>query len=136
AVSHTLPGAIGVARALPAPASDAPAATRRETTATPAFEAVAAGPTLELPSVLVLALLLPWALALAFAALRFGLQWRSLRRWARRLHDDDTAPSPGLASQARRLAGDLRLAQAPSLHVVAGLASPMLLPGGRLLLPE
>ncbi|MBW8311113.1 MAG: M56 family metallopeptidase [Rhizobium sp.] len=136
AVSHALPGAIGVARATPAPVGDAAPAARTETTSAPAFETTDPGPMLELPSVLVLALLLPWSLALAFAALRFGLQWRSLRQWARRLRDDDTAPSPELASQARRLAGDLRLAQPPSLHVVAGLASPMLLPGGRLLLPE
>lgn len=136
AVSHTLPGAIGVARATPSAASEAPAAARTGTTPAPAPGTNVQNPTLELPSVLVFALLLPWALALAFAALRFGLQWRSLRQWARRLHDDETAPSPELASQARRLAGDLHLARAPSLHVVAGLASPMLLPGRRLLLPE
>lgn len=136
AVSHTLPGAIGVARTTPSPAVEATPATRTETTPTPAAETTAETPALELPSLLVFALLLPWTLALAFAALRFGLQWRTLRQWARRLREDDTSPSPELAAQARRLAGDLRLAQPPSLHVLAGLASPMLLPGGRLLLPE
>ena len=68
------------------------------------------------------ALLLPWTLALAFAALRFGLQWRSLRQWARRLRDDHAAPSPELARQAQRLAGDLRLAQPPNCS--PGSAAP------------
>lgn len=136
AVSHTLPGAIGVARATPAASPAAPPAAPGETTPAPAVEAAGQDPALPLPQAVVFALLLPWSLGLAFAALRFGLQWRSLRRWTHRLRADDTAPSRELASQARRLAGDLHLSQPPSLHVVAGLASPMLLPGGRLLLPE
>lgn len=142
AVSHTLPGAIGVARAAPPARSEAPPTAPAEASpptravATTAATTAATGAALELPAILVFALLLPWKLALALAALRFALQWRTLRRWARRLRSDDTGPSPELAAQARRLAGDLRLAQPPSLHVVPGLASPMLLPGGRLLLPE
>ena len=91
---------------------------------------------LTLPVLATVLLWLPWAIGLAFAGTRLALQWRHLRRWSRALATHQAPPARALSEQARALGDQLGLAQLPSLHVVPGLASPMLLPGARLLLPE
>lgn len=107
-----------------------------ETAAPEPTPALARTTVLTLPVLATVLLWLPWAIGLAFAGLRFALQWRELRRWSRALATHDAPPLPAVSEQARALGDELRLAQLPSLHVVPGLASPMLLPGARLLLPE
>lgn len=91
---------------------------------------------LNLPDVAVVALLLPWALGLLFVALRLANQWRQLRRWTRTLASREMRPAAPLAAMTQGLAREMVLPRTPSLHVVAGLPSPLLLPGARLLLPE
>ncbi|WP_290887488.1 M56 family metallopeptidase [Arenimonas sp.] len=91
---------------------------------------------LTLPVLATVLLWLPWAIGLAFAGTRFALQWRHLRLWSRALAIHDAPPAHAVSEQARALGDQLGLAQLPSLHLVPGLASPMLLPGARLLLPE
>lgn len=92
--------------------------------------------TLALPAFATFLLGLPWAFALTLAGGRLAWQWRHLRRWARALAAHPASPSAEVVAQARRLAAELRLPHAPSLHRVHGLPSPMLLPGNRLLLPD
>jgi beta-lactamase regulating signal transducer with metallopeptidase domain len=122
-----VPESPAAATPTPAAASLAPAERRRE----PPQQAAR----LNLPVVVVLALLLPWLVGLVVASLRLGSQWRHLSRWSRALADAETTAGDALAKQAQHLARELRLARLPSLHVLEGLASPMLLPGARLLLP-
>lgn len=98
--------------------------------------ALARATVLTLPVLATVLLWLPWAIGLAIAGTRFALQWRHLRRWSRALAAHDAPPSRDVLAQANALANELALARLPSLHVVPGLASPMLLPGARLLLPE
>lgn len=142
AVGTTLPGDLGLARraAQAAPLASpglAPAGGRAD--ANP----VAAGPTrapgavpglpLTLPRLLGWALLLPWAAALALAALRLSAHRRALARWSRRL---DLAPAPAsLSAEATTIGRAFGLAETPVLALAPGLDSPLLLDQRRLLLP-
>ncbi len=131
ALRATVPGDLGLARRAPA-AEPLPVAPPGSA---PSI-GVAPRPDLRLPALAVLALLLPWGLGLAVAAIRLGVQWRGLRRWSQRLATRQAAPAAVVVEQAHALARELGLARSPTLQVVPGLASPMLLPGARLLLPD
>lgn len=83
------------------------------------------------------ALLAAWLLGLVIAAVRLAGQWWRLRHWQRRLR---AHPAPAAPENLQRIAEDLavRLALpgAPGLVPVLRLASPLLLPDGRVLLPD
>ena len=105
----------------------------------PAMRAAGAPPssaaTLALPDSLAYSLLGLWSLVLALAALRLGRQAWRLRRVARRLPElARPGPAP-LARHARDLAAHAGL-PAPVLAELPGLDSPMLMPGGTLLVPD
>lgn len=90
-------------------------------------------PTL-VPGSAALALTAAWSLALAIGLLRIGRQALALGRLARHTRRHGApVPSP-LRDDVARTAAQLAVAP-PSLHLVEGVGSPMLLPGRRLLLP-
>lgn len=104
-------------------------------TAPAAAAATAPSPRFVLPDVAAAALLALWLLVLAVAGVRLARQAWGLRRVARRL-PELARPGPAtLARQARDLATHAGL-PTPALAELPGLASPMLLPGGTLLLPD
>ncbi|HEU0153998.1 MAG TPA: M56 family metallopeptidase [Arenimonas sp.] len=142
-VQAPVPGEAGLPRATRRAAAarpDAPATTASTTHSTTVSSsttfAAEAPDGLALPLAAVLVLLLPWALGLAVAGVRLGAQWRHLRRWSRALAATPTQPAAPVLEQAASVARELALPRPPTLHALAGLGSPMLLPGGRLLLPD
>ena len=131
----TVPGDLDLARRATAPASIAATAegdAQRATANAPSLRTTV----LKLPAFATLLLWLPWALGLAVAGFRLAVQWHHLRRWSRALAKHQAPPSPEVAAQARAVAETLELPNPPSLHLIPGLPSPMLLPGARLLLPD
>lgn len=160
ALGSTLPGDFGLARrtaraelaATPADGPGATAPAQDARTAAPAADVAAArtadglqasrdaatrpgrGLALTLPRPLAWILLLPWATALGLAALRLAAHWRARARWSRRL---DLRPAPpALLDEAVAIARRSGLAAPPALAVAPGLAGPLLLDAGRLLLPD
>lgn len=88
----------------------------------------------ELPVPVALLLLFAWLVATLLAALRLLRQWRTLRAVAAHAVAEALPVPLAMQLQVRRLADELRV-PAPTLHLVDGLASPMLAGRGRLLLP-
>ena len=132
ALRATLPGESGLQRIL-ARQEAAPAAT--DAPRTLVASSTSSPTTWRLSSPLVATLLLAWLLGGLPVALRLGRQAWTLRRWTR--GQPGGAPSAGspLPTLAADLGRALQLARLPQLRLVDGLASPMLLPGHRLLLP-
>ncbi|GAB2666648.1 M56 family metallopeptidase [Arenimonas aestuarii] len=129
ALRATLPGESGLPRVLVPRESTAPnSAPRPSETSFPPAPWRLPGPTAAL-------LVLAWVLGGAPVALRLLRQAWSLMRWTRR--QPGTVPRPGsrLPALAADLGQALELKQLPRLRLLEGLASPMLLPGRRLLLP-
>ena len=94
----------------------------------------ASAPSLELRGTAALALLGGWMLALLIGATRFGRQAWALGRLARHSRRHGTpAPEP-LHRDAEQTAAAFAVAP-PSLQLLDGVGSPLLLPGRRLLLP-
>lgn len=93
------------------------------------------GVLVSLPDQLAMGLLMAGCLASAWALLRLLGQLIQLRRLARRVRRHGRAASGALASGAEALARRVGL-RTPGLTVLPGLSSPMLMPRGRLLLPE
>ena len=94
-----------------------------------------AAPAFALPDAAAGLLISLWLLALLAAALGLARQLVCLRRVARALPGLASPGPAGLVRQARELAGQARLAT-PALAQLPGLDSPMLMPGGTLLLPD
>ena len=125
-------------RAGPAPATPAPVIADPAPTNAPAVAAAGtarAAPQLVLPDAAAGLLLGLWTLALLLAALRLGRQLLRLRRLARALPALAGAGPASLVRHARELAGRARL-PVPALAQLPGLDSPVLMPGGTLLLPD
>ncbi len=132
ALRATLPGESGLSRILArrdaAPAAaDAPRTVETPLSSSPASWRVS-GP-------IAVTLVLAWLLGGLPVALRLLRQAWALRRWTRR--QPGVGPSPGsqLPVITAGLGRALQLKRLPQLRLVEGLASPMLLPGRRLLLP-
>ena len=134
ALRATLPGESGLPRALARQNPDTDRglanANRREAAAVVPGQA-----TLALPVAMASTLLLVWALGGLPVALRLAGQGAALVRWARRPPGRPAGSGTGLAQIVAGLGRAMALDRVPSLLLVDGLSSPMLLPGRRLLLP-
>ncbi|MFY2763972.1 M56 family metallopeptidase [Arenimonas sp. MALMAid1274] len=87
-----------------------------------------------LPGVIASGLLALWMLVIVLGALRLAMQGLALHRLGRATaHHGETADE-ALKQHARQLAAELGIA-APSLRISRAVASPMVLPGARVLLP-
>ncbi|GGA80924.1 hypothetical protein GCM10011521_19070 [Arenimonas soli] len=130
ALRATLPGETGLPRILArqgAAAADAPGTVETSFASSPE--------SWQVPGPLAATLVLAWLLGGLPVAMRLGRQAWALRRWTR--GQPGVAPRAGsrLPALANGLGRALALKCLPRLRLVEGLASPMLLPGRRLLLP-
>ena len=132
ALRATLPGESGLPRIL-ARQGAAPAAANTPRTVETSFASSPASWRLSGP--LVAMLVLAWLLGGVPVALRLGRQAWTLRRWMRGQPGVGPRPGSRLPDLADGLGRALALKSLPQLRLVEGLASPMLLPGRRLLLP-
>ena len=132
ALRATLPGESGLPRVL-ARQGAAPAAANKPRTVETPFASSPASWRVSGP--LVAMLVLAWLLGGVPVALRLGRQAWTLRRWMRGQPGLDPRPGSRLPGLADGLGRALALKSLPQLRLVEGLASPMLLPGRRLLLP-
>ena len=82
-----------------------------------------------------LALLALWLLGMALGLGRLAMQAVALHRLGRAARTNGTPAPDRLVQQAHRLAGELGI-PAPTLRVSPHAASPMVLPGASVLLPE
>lgn len=96
--------------------------------------ATASARTLVLPDIVGFAALAAWLLALAIGALRLAIQALAIGRLARRARHDGRPAPPALHADLEQAAAVFGVG-VPSLRLLDGLASPLLMPGRRLLLP-
>lgn len=132
ALRATLPGESGLPRIL-ARQDAAPAAAGAPRTVETSFASSPA--TWRVSGPLAATLLLAWLLGGLPVALRLGRQAWALRRWTRGQPGAGPRPGSQLPVLADGLGRAMQLKHLPQLRLVDGLASPMLLPGHRMLLP-